>query len=60
LEAAVDEHDEPYYGQSEALRPYVVRSRARAGATRFFRIYSLYVIYRHLRLMFLSTENRVK
>jgi putative transposase len=50
LEAAVDEHDEPYYGQSEALRPYVVRSRARTGTTRFFRIYSLYVIYRHLRL----------
>jgi predicted ATPase with chaperone activity len=42
LEAAVDEHDEPYYGQSATLRPYVARSRARAGVTRFFRIYSLY------------------
>lgn len=50
LEAAVDEHDEPYYGKSEALKSYVVRSRAKAGTTRFFRIYSLYVIHRHLRL----------
>ncbi|HHJ19144.1 MAG TPA: hypothetical protein ENJ84_04860 [Gammaproteobacteria bacterium] len=49
LEAAIDEHDEPYYGESSHLEPYVVRSRAKAGTTRFFRIYSLYVRYRQLR-----------
>jgi len=50
LEAAIDEHDEPYYGKSSRLEPYVVRSRAKAGTTRFFRIYSLYVRYGQLRI----------
>jgi putative transposase len=50
VEAAIDEHDEPYYGDKEALKAYVVRRKAKAGTTRFFRIISLYVIYRQMRL----------
>lgn len=50
LEAAIDEHDEPFYGKTPALRACTVRSRARQGTTRFFRIVSAYVIYRQMRL----------
>ena len=50
LEAAIDEHDEPCYGKSPALRAYTVRSRAKNGTTHFFRIVSVYVIYRQMRL----------
>ncbi len=50
VEAAIDEHDEPYYGKATRLEPYVIRSKAKAGTTRFFRIISLYVIYRQMRL----------
>ena len=49
IEAAIDEHDEPYYGNKEALKEYVVRSKAKSGTTRFFRIITLYVIYRQMR-----------
>jgi hypothetical protein len=50
LEAAIDEHDEPCYGKLPALRDFTVRSRAKNGTTRFFRIVSAYVIYRQMRL----------
>ena len=50
IEAAIDEHDEPYYGDREALAEYVVRSKAKAGTTRFFRIITLYAIYRQMRV----------
>jgi hypothetical protein len=50
LEAAIDEHDEPFYGKTPELRSYTRRSRAKQGATRFFRIVSAYVIYRQMRL----------
>jgi putative transposase len=50
LEAAIDEHDEPFYGKTPELRTYAYRSRAKQGTTRFFRIASAYVIYRQLRL----------
>lgn len=50
VEAAVDEHDEPFYGKTESLLQYTVRSRAKQGTTHFFRICSLYVIYRQMRL----------
>jgi len=50
LEAAIDEHDEPCYGKSPALRAYTVRSRAKNGTTHFLRIVSAYVIYRQMRL----------
>jgi hypothetical protein len=50
IEAAIDEHDEPFYGKSPELEAYTCRSKAQAGTTRFFRIISLYVIYRQMRL----------
>lgn len=50
VEAAIDEHDEPFYGKSPELEAYTYRSKAKAGTTRFFRIISLYVIYRQMRL----------
>jgi hypothetical protein len=50
LAAAMDEHDEPFYGQRPELKAYTVRSRARQGTTHFFRIASAYVIYRQMRL----------
>ena len=50
LEAAIDEHDEPFYGKTPEIQPYTVRSRARKGTTRFFRIVTVYVIYRQMRL----------
>jgi Transposase DDE domain len=50
LEAAIDEHDEPFYGKDEELLEYTCRSRAKAGTTRFFRIITLYVMYRQMRL----------
>jgi hypothetical protein len=50
VEAAIDEHDEPYYGDKEVLKEYVVRSKAKAGTTRFFRIITLYAIRRQMRL----------
>lgn len=48
--AAIDEHDEPFYGKTKELRDYACRSRAKAGTTRFFRIISLYVMVRQMRL----------
>lgn len=50
VNAAIDEHDEPFYGKTPLVQQYTVRSRAKQGTTRFFRICSLYVIYRQMRL----------
>lgn len=50
VDAAIDEHDEPCYAKRPELRAYTVSNRAKAGTTRFFRIISLYVIYRQMRL----------
>jgi len=50
LEAAIDEHDEPFYGKTPELRVHTCRSRAKQGTTHFFRIVSAYVIYRQMRL----------
>ena len=50
LEAAIDEHDEPFYGKTPELCAYTRRSRAKQGTTRFFRIVSAYVMYRQMRL----------
>ena len=36
VEAAIDEHDEPYYGKKPELADYVCRRRAKSGMTRFF------------------------
>jgi putative transposase len=48
--AAIDEHDEPFYGKTEDLKAHTVRSKPKAGTKHFFRIVSLYVIYRQMRL----------
>jgi putative transposase len=50
VEAAIDEHDEPFYGKTPELRAYACRSKPKAGTGHFFRIVSLYVIYRQMRL----------
>lgn len=50
LEMAVDFHDEPFYGKSEELRKYTVRGEAHDGTTYFWRIATLYVIWRGVRL----------
>ena len=50
LEMVIDCHDEPYYGKSESIRSYTCRSEANDGTTYFWRIASLYVIWRGVRL----------
>jgi len=45
LEMAIDFHDEPYYGKSEARQAYTCRGEAHEGTTYFWRIASLYVIW---------------
>jgi hypothetical protein len=50
LEMVVDYHDEPFYGKSAALQTYTVRGEARDGTTYFWRIATLYVIWRGVRL----------
>jgi hypothetical protein len=50
VEAAIDEYDEPFYGKTSEMEEYTIRSRAKSGTTRFFRIISIYVIYRQMRL----------
>lgn len=50
VQAAIDEHDEPFYGKTPELKAYTCRSKPKAGTSRFFRIISLYVIYRQMRL----------
>jgi putative transposase len=50
LEMAVDFHDEPYYGKSETTRAYVSRGEAQEGTTWFWRIATVYVIWREVRI----------
>ena len=50
VEAAIDEHDEPFYGKTAELRAFTCRSKPKAGTSRFFRIISLYIIYREMRV----------
>jgi len=50
VQAAIDEHDEPFYGKTPELKAYTCRSKPKAGTSRFFRIITLYVIYGQMRL----------
>ncbi len=50
LEMAVDFHNEPFYGKSGELRAYTVRGEAREGTTYFWRMATLYVIWRGVRV----------
>lgn len=48
---AIDLHLIPYYGTpTETEQPYVYRSQAKAGTTRFFAYATVYVICRHKRV----------
>ena len=47
---ALDYHDEPFYGQTPELRSYACRSGAKEGTTHFYRLASLYVMWRHVRV----------
>ncbi len=60
LELALDMHDEPYYGKSEALEGYVCRGPAKAGTTHFIRVASVYIIWRDVRLTLAVTYVRPK
>jgi putative transposase len=50
LEMAIDFHDEPFYGKTEPLQGYTCRGEAQEGTTHFWRIASLYVIWRQVRI----------
>ncbi len=50
LEMAIDFHDEPFYGKSAAVRAYTVPGEAHEGTTYFWRIATLYVIWREVRV----------
>ncbi len=43
---AVDYHDEPYYGKQPQEQAGWIRAQRRGGATRFYRIASVYVLHR--------------
>ena len=55
LEIAMDWHDEPFYGQTPELRTYVCRSQAKQGTTRLFRIATVYLMWRDVRLTLAMT-----
>src|SRR5271165_1442391 len=55
LEMAVDFHDEPYYGKTEATRAYISRGEAKDSTTYFWRIATLYVIWRDVRITLAMT-----
>src|SRR5215813_9721941 len=50
LEMVIDLHDEPFYGKSVDLQAYTCRGEAHDGTTYFWRIASLYVIWRQVRI----------
>lgn len=47
---AIDLHDRPYYGKTTQADGLWVRSEAKDGTTRFYRVATVYVIHRGLRL----------
>ncbi len=50
LAIALDTHDEPFYGKTPELMPYVCRGAAKSGTTHFVRIASAYLVWRGARL----------
>lgn len=46
---ALDMHDQPYYGKAEQDEALWVRSRAKAGTTRFMRVATAYLVDRGMR-----------
>lgn len=55
-EMALDYHDEPFYGKNLELRTYACRGEGKAGTTHFYRIASLYVIWRQVRVSLALTD----
>jgi Transposase DDE domain len=49
-EMAIDYHDEPFYGKRPEVTAYMCGSQAKAGTTHFYRIASLYVMWRQVRV----------
>ncbi len=49
-EMAIDCHDEPFYGKRPEVTAYSCGSQAKAGTTHFYRIASLYVMWRQMRV----------
>jgi putative transposase len=54
-EMALDFHDEPFYGKTSELRAYACRSEAKEGTTYFYRVATLYVIWRAVRVSLAMT-----
>jgi len=50
VEAAIDFHDEPFYGKTSEVKALTCRGQAKKGTTHFIRIASAYVIWRQVRL----------
>jgi putative transposase len=49
-EMALDYHDEPFYGKTVPLVHYACRGQAKEGTTHFYRLASLYVMWRQVRV----------
>jgi putative transposase len=54
-EMALDLHDEPFYGKTPELRTYACRGEAKEGTTHFYRIATLYVLWRQVRVTLAMT-----
>ncbi len=54
-EMALDLHDEPFYGHTPELRTYACRGEAKEGTTYFYRVASLYVMWRQVRVTLVVT-----
>lgn len=54
-EMALDMHDEPFYGKTPELRTYACRSQAKEGTTYFYRVATLYVMWRQVRVTLAMT-----
>jgi len=54
-EMALDLPDEPFYGKPLALRTYACRGAAKEGTTYFYRVATLYVIWRAVRVTLAMT-----
>jgi hypothetical protein len=54
-EMALGLHDEPFYGKTLALGTYACRGAAKEGTTYFYRVATLYVIWRAVRVTLAMT-----
>lgn len=49
-DTAVDYHEQAYYGKTEQSDGLWIRAEAKDGTTRFYRVATAYVIWRHMRV----------